>query len=425
MRAAAHKPFCVIIHIACPARSTSGDSPPQQVWLWGARLMLGIYIYIYVKDTSSQRVVHMKSITPLMQDASAATVQRDAWVSCLDGGGTPLLKAVSAFGSCGRKKSNIERDLLRFARRERLMANVELFWVRIPMRNKRCPTRFFFQKHPVLLPHELFAELFRRGRFPASMFGAGGASEVADWWAAVASEDWASHHPVPPSERAACIPIGFFGDDAPFNHDSLTVLNWSSVLAGRSSWTARHVFTVLPKRWALKSSLRALQHVLCWSFTCLRKGAFPDVDHTGAAWAVEDWRCRVAGQRLAGEWTASLVELRGDWTWQRDVYMVPDWKGKHVCHRCPAGRVFPWLFSDVRDRPSWRLRPLTHENFMRVVERFPLASLPEFHSSMITIDMITLCIWVSAQSATGTFWPLWWRRVSTVPSKTTRSPRNT
>lgn len=321
---------------------------------------------------------------------AADQVQRHAAAHILDAGlhaPNPLLAKLARIGVNGTHPSNAERDLFRLARREGFTLATDFYFVDIEVHDPNAPGFTRHEQHPMLLPHELVGEMHQRGVLSRIMFPAGLAS-LQSWWDFVAAEEWAVNYPIAADLRRKTIPLGFFGDDAPYvKSDTLLMMGFSSILSDRRAWMSRHLSTVLPHQYKLqRRTLRQLMAVLTWSFTALASGVHPSNDHLGNPWSAADPRSALAGREIAGGFRGALVEFRGDWKWQCQVFQLPAWGAVHCCHQCAAGRRRPWLYTDVRDRPSWRLRPLTNELFVRARQgpnQCPLMRAPGFHMAMI------------------------------------------
>jgi len=163
-------------------------------------------------------------------------------------------------------------------------------------------------------------------------------------------------------------------------------LMWAGILSTRSPMATRLVVTILPHRWRReRRTTRQLLEVLAWSFQAMMMGTFPMSDHTGTPWDPSDPRSLTAGRPLAAGLLATVVDIKGDWSWQCKLFGIPSWSCSHMCHECAAGTRPPYYFSDVRTRPGWRLRRIGHATLLRLPKMAvcPLAQSPGFHTQML------------------------------------------
>jgi hypothetical protein len=296
------------------------------------------------------------------------------------------MKEFSWLGSRGRHMHNCERDLWRVLGRHGLQLPLHFYYAPISVRSRTDPEGNVLVRHPCVLPHELFALMFQRKElFPALC--PDGLPEVARYWAHLAGEDWMKKHPLPAPDRPVCVPISLWGDDGPFSkNDQLLVLSWTGCLATRSTMRSRFLFTVVPHRWKrAKRTTRELLEILRWSCDCLLNGTYPTHDHNGQPWPDADPRKMVAGRPLANGLRGAVTEIKGDWKWHCEVFGVNSWSMTHICHECPASTRHPFLYTDVRDAPHWRLLPTRHE-YLMTQTRFrlcPLSHLQGFHVQML------------------------------------------
>jgi hypothetical protein len=167
--------------------------------------------------------------TPDDQAISAAQVQIDAQAHVNDhspAGANRLMRMLASIRGQGRYRQNDERDLCRIALLENMTVPLDMYWIWLDMKDPIMPDRIKRVQHPLLLPHELFAVLHRQGLLQATMFPQGAAS-LDTWWQFVAGQPWARTFPKTDRERAHCVPLGLFGDDAPYvKSDVMLMFAW-------------------------------------------------------------------------------------------------------------------------------------------------------------------------------------------------------
>ena len=141
-----------------------------------------------------------------------------------------------------------------------------------------------------------------------------------------------------PADR--CLGLGVFGDGVPYQKNkSIECITYN--ILGQGSQSQRYLFTAIPKTHTCKCgcggrhTLDAMFKVLVWSFIVMMNGFFPSTRHDGTSFG-KDEKNR---QKLKGplNFWAALLQVRGDWSWFKQVFGFPSWSSKNICWRCSAG----------------------------------------------------------------------------------------
>ena len=283
-------------------------------------------------------------------------------------------------GASGRRPGNASRDLLRLLLKPKDMP--ELYWAKVPLKNG---DRIEEVDLPFLLPHEMFPRLvaqtsvsqLKRDCDPAllKMFN-----------------DICASMRMPSGET---IPIGLHGDGVPHQkHQSIEAFSWN--FPGVPS-AERILCAVVEKKFCCgcgcsgRHTTDAILEVLSWSLRCMSAGVYPTVRHDGSAWRPED----KARALLRGSLGARglLCQIRGDWSWYKQVFDFPSWAGLQICWRCLANcSDTPW--TDPSKGAAWRKnRMITDRQFWdrqaeKGIKPCPLFELPGFKLAMVSIDIL-------------------------------------
>ena len=135
-------------------------------------------------------------------------------------------------GASGSHPSNAERDLLRLAARQR-GGRIELFWTECIMRHPERPIAIV-EHCPLLLPHELAAQLYSRNRDRFhELFGTG---NLREFWSHVVTwrQPWWLEHParqdILRTGGEFHIPYKIFGDEGMVGKvREMTIVHWVPV----------------------------------------------------------------------------------------------------------------------------------------------------------------------------------------------------
>lgn len=181
--------------------------------------------------------------------------------------------------------------------------------------------------------------------------------------------------------------LGLWQDGVPFNSNREHSLEtWSlSVLAMPD---LRIPLTAWPKDLQVKqASHESMFAILRWSFEALSRGKMPESRHDGSAFGPTDgWRKQRAGKALS--YRAHVLELRGDWSMCKSVLGLPGWcDNGHMCWRC---NIEKHHLQEVKDTAPWRMRRLSHGEFIRRQQDDNRWLSTFFELPGVTIDTVKL-----------------------------------
>lgn len=245
-------------------------------------------------------------------------------------------------------------------------------------------------KVPLLLPHEMFAAIFKAGpaRWQRTL---GEDTAIQQFWAHMVDHSrWASSHPHRDSFQY-CVPVGFYGDSAKVTkEDSLLTLTWNSIVTShlRPSVESRLVICAIPTTWLV--NLDEVTAAVVWSMGAMMDGFYPNTDHLGRPFPPRSTRQACAGLPLAGGYTGCLCEFRGDWEWMAKALGTPSAGSGQPCWFCLAAHEGPLTWTDFRPEAPWRQTSRQH-----LRRQTPLTKLG-FHLDMVRPDIMhTVCLGVS------------------------------
>lgn len=255
-----------------------------------------------------------------------------------------------------------------------------------------------------LLPHEMFAALYREAPEVFRELLCGPPGFLHDWWqhAFQRGGDWLQNeflHSATADTATADqrIPIGIHGDDGEYvTSEKVLVLSWGPVgPSGHATLDSRWLFSMLRlSEAAYPESWHQLLAVLAWSLRSLAEGKHPSVDHTGAPLTGD--RGRLAGTPLTGDgYRGIFAEMRGDWKFLREsLHFTHHYSHNiYICHRCKASReIKRLLYTDFRRTARHRRTVIPASIWRRDAERqprvSPLLQIPGFSIERVFFDAL-------------------------------------
>ncbi len=286
---------------------------------------------------------------------------------------------------------NAERDLHRWVARQPWSALIpELYKFEMP-KDGRANVHF------ALLPHELFAAVYKAAPDLFDILFTGGRPHLERWWES--ARQVPSSHPVvaavPPRWR---VPLGMHGDGAgAHGGETVLVVTWGSVaVMKRPTLDTRLVFSMVKEGETVPDSLHTLYSVLAWSFRALADGVWPATDHWGRPFTDTFHRKRaaVAGQPLANGFRGAWVEMRGDWKFLRESLKLTSHYGTPgICHLCEAHRSEGnLLFTDFSRGAPHRATHVSNESWRATAAAAgslsPLVDIPGFAIWSVYFDLM-------------------------------------
>ena len=268
------------------------------------------------------------------------------------------VKWLSKLGVGGARRSNIERDFHRAAKRE-FRIGIDPYYVKVPM--KQTDGSIKNEEVAVLLPHELFAELANRhaDHFVNKMQGRPGL--VSKFWLAHRSERWMQDHPLRrevEEHPENFIPLRLWGDDSGINKKQtrgIRVLSWSSATCSLPSLQSKMAIYYLQVQKMLPATEHELHKVVAWSMNCLIMGFHPTTDHQMKP--LRGARKTHAGKPLVETNEAMrgiFCQAAGDWKYLKEVWKLPQsWNKPLVCHECLAEHDGDLNYADASPTAPW------------------------------------------------------------------------
>ena len=293
---------------------------------------------------------------------------------------------------------NASRDLLR-----RLLRNVtmpDLYWAKAPVADPDTGVTFETSL-PVILPHELLPIIVQN----------------------YAREDlWELHPGARRVHAEVCakvglnpldvLPLGLHGDGVPHQKGkSIEVLSWNFL---SKNVHTRFLFALVDKTYTCKCgcsgrhTIERLLEVFSWSLRNLVAGAYPSRRHDGTEWQDTDKnRAKLRGTLQK----AILEQVRGDWSWYKQIFSFPSWSGEYICWKCCANKSDA-PYWDVSTTAQWRSMRLPPTQFWNLLQRQGLTpssifALPGMSLSYVAIDALhALDLGVSQHALGNTMWEL-------------------
>lgn len=264
--------------------------------------------------------------------------------------GTEHVADLGKIGARAGSRNN-HRDLLR--RLVKKSKWPKLYFAPVRVWNRRTQAEEI-QQVPVLLPHEVFADI-------------AGQSDIEKFASRENLTECARAHllateqtlgPGPP-----IVSVGLWIDGTPCNWDRSEgvesfVVSFPGVSGPKS--VVRIPFTVMmQKHCVAETTFDDLLTIFVWSLKCLALGTYPTARHDGQPWCPSDRvRKGFAGQALPVR--GILVEIRGDWKCMKEVFRLPGWQGNansKCCWKCSADHT---TRKDCSASAPWRAQRLTH-----------------------------------------------------------------
>ena len=266
------------------------------------------------------------------------------------GAGATQVADLGRAGASGKHSGNCPRDLMRALLKNKDLCS--LYWAPIPLLDPGTGALVEVD-FPFLLPHELFAKLVSKK--PIQDFKEGASPELlAEFGKTCKSLGLKANE---------AIPIGLHGDGVPHCKKGTTeCFSWN--VAGIPH-ADRLLCAVVDKRACCKCGCSGrcttdkILEILCWSFRCMVAGEYPSHRHDEGPWQPTDRHRR----KLQGNFAARglLCQVRGDWSWYKQVFAFPSWASENICWRCRANcSTMPW-----RDCSRISKQKHTHQPFSR------------------------------------------------------------
>lgn len=302
-----------------------------------------------------------------------------------DGLSFPDLLAMSKFGSSGAQKANMSRDMSKY------IASVSNL---PPASMIDLPTKHHMDKVAMIMPHELFAELYENHRqaFFKTMMPQGSHQPKAFWDQCAGMQCLQGQPALGKLDRLKAIPPAMHGDEVPIAGRGKTWVKLSVVFTWFSALTSGlSTKEALMWIWACPPSLfdegdhgalATFWECMAWSFTCLFTGKWPERDHRNMRYPAGSKEARRAGTPLAGGYYGVMVGLIGDLDYCTKFLKLPHWaSSKEPCSRCKATKSGSLTWKDSRLVAPWRATVYTPSTWLAHPAR---STCPIFEAPNIT-----------------------------------------
>ena len=155
--------------------------------------------------------------------------------------------------------------------------------------------------------------------------------EVEKFWAGMRGTPQVSHFEEG-HDLTRTIPLGMHADGAPYcKTDSVFTVCWSSLTGSGATLGTRLIITVMRKCEMIPETLEELFKYMAWSFNALHRGVWPEDDWRGLPFGMK------SGSRIARRWSASMIQIRGDWEFYSDALSFLRWHQDQCCFMCTRG----------------------------------------------------------------------------------------
>ena len=281
-----------------------------------------------------------------------------------------------------------------------------LYWAKIPVHDPKTSTNGNLVDFPFLLPHEVLYNMLQKSPgLLQSLVEAplpSGIGQIRD--------NFAEGQGIP---KEKLLGLGIFGDGVPHQkRKSIECFSWN--LLGLGVGAPRQLFTCISKEFTCKCgcggrhTLDEILKVLVWSLMILYMAVFPTKRHDGEAFGDTDkQRKRMYNGPL--DFFAALLQVRGDWSWLKQLFGFPSWASKQICWRCQAGTEdHPWWH--FGKTATWRNHRCSSAEFFQRqrqqgIDPSPLFGLPGFLLIMVCIDVLhALDLGVTQDLLGNLFW---------------------
>ena len=292
---------------------------------------------------------------------SARQVQELCAAAQSDGLLHPHVLALSTIGSAGSNPNNCNRDLL--TKLSAPMLSHAQSMHSFPMKHPRAGSFTHGQK--LMLPHEVFANIYEH--YPSTFRDKilGGEGELQKFWRSMRGSPLHDGHEVRdrPSYDTMAVPVSVHGDGVPVAGiakawcKSVDTWSWSSLVSQGTTVDCNFMIFLFFQSFAvdgaLGSSMGTFWRLLCWSLKALWEGRWPAEDAFGKKYRRGSMEHKRANRPLAGGYFGVVLNLKGDLKYYAERLRLPWFSSNDPCAfcRCNAS-TRPW--TDFRAAAIWR-----------------------------------------------------------------------
>ncbi len=389
--------------------TTSGPTPETSSPSH-AETQRGIVESLVPADDSNNVEPHAKRYRKHLLDLwasnkqSAKTIQEFASLS--QKAGAKGVTDVESVGNHGLLPNNFARDLMRRALLGCVMPL--LYWAMIPCwdaEQGKCEDTWM----PFLMPHELINALLKSGAINLALLLATTAGTAMDRIKHKVCKELGV-------EAESHLMLGLHGDGVAMQKSGQTTEVFTFYFPTLPH-AERLLWGCLEKRFFCKCgcsgrhTLDPILNLFVWFMRICHLGRHPESRHDSRPWLASDSvRSKMTGLFA---WTASLVQVRGDWAWYKAVMSFGGWAAKEICWLCQASQEDGEApFQEVDGHARWRRLRYKPGEFLRKMRQAgiilsPLLSCPGMKLDYLTIDVLHALDLGFACDALGSFfWSL-------------------
>ena len=218
--------------------------------------------------------------------------------------------------------------------------------------------------------------------------------------------------------KSSFIALGIHGDGVPHQKNrSMEIISWNFIANG---FHRRFPAAIVEKHFCCKCgcsgrhTIEPLLEIISWSLKCLYMGRYPAKRHDESEFSGAADKCRIATIRQDLPSRAGLLQIRGDWSWYKQVFSFPSWANEEICWMCMATRGPRAPFRDFSLSAIWRqsrYRPgqLWRKMATQGVTPSCIFSLPMVTEDMVTVDVLhAMDLGVSQDILGNLFWEMVW-----------------
>lgn len=222
-----------------------------------------------------------------------------------------------------------------------------------------------------LLPHEYFACMYEDSQQWKSKI-LPQEEQLEAFWNAFEHHPTLTGHPIKKKQhwKRTVLPLLLHGDEVPVTgigkvwSRSVLSFSWMSMLCSALGGKGKDLtfyITGVFEKFATPSTehclgtMGTMWSVMLWTFQALWDGVWPSTDWRGIAFPADTVQGRRAGQRLAGKYSACLLQLCGDLDYNAKWLGTPNWSihsGPCVQCRTTFAGINSW--QDNRQTSGWQ-----------------------------------------------------------------------
>ena len=342
----------------------------------------------------------------------SATTVREIAAAAIIVAPRPQMATLAALGTSGRHKNNILRDL---TTKLNLNANnlPEPLLVDMPLWTENADGNHnagvVFRPYPVMLPHEVFAYMFKHYRAEFNKFFLG-SSPLASYWDNFAVDDpRLRDHPVRRIDGYTdhAIPLKLHGDGVKVGKArrgrSLDVLSLSSLVGDHGpTWDTRILMVGIVDGakssgdLVTESTMAVVWKVIMWSLAVCLDGRWPRCDWNSDPWPEGSWRAGRAGERLCESFVFAMMCLAADLDYLSNYLNLAHFNSDCPCFKCNCDVAgTPW--TDLKPFAAWRSSLVTSAQWLlkankHIIFQSPRVGLTIFHVAIDVLHVLDLGI---------------------------------